>query len=121
MQRDDALEIVRQMRTPFREETKAVGHAVLGMYLYAGAADVYAKTGEKALLEMTMATHSGQTQAEFETTVAGWLTEKKHPKTGELLTAMVFQPMLELIAYLRLNDFKVFITFSGAHWADKTR
>ncbi len=40
-----------QMRTPLREETEAVGHAVLGMYLYAGAADVYAETGEKALLE----------------------------------------------------------------------
>ncbi len=69
--------------------------------------------GEKALLEMTMATHAGQTQVEFETTVAGWLAEKKHPKTGELLTTMVFQPMLELIAYLRLNDFKVFIVSGG--------
>ncbi len=39
-----------QMRTPFRKETKAVGHAVLGMYLYSGAADVYAETGEKALM-----------------------------------------------------------------------
>ncbi|VGO21725.1 glycoside hydrolase family 127 protein [Pontiella sulfatireligans] len=39
-----------QMQTPFREETKAVGHAVLGMYLYAGAADVYMETGEAALL-----------------------------------------------------------------------
>jgi len=40
-----------QMRTPFRQETNAVGHAVLGMYLYSGAADVYAETGEKALLK----------------------------------------------------------------------
>jgi DUF1680 family protein len=40
-----------QMRTPLREESKAVGHAVLGMYLYSGAADVYAETGEKALLD----------------------------------------------------------------------
>ena len=40
-----------QMRTPLREETKAVGHAVLGMYLYAGAADVYAETGERALVD----------------------------------------------------------------------
>ncbi len=39
-----------QMRTPFRKETEAVGHAVLGMYLYSGAADVYAETGEAALL-----------------------------------------------------------------------
>lgn len=40
-----------QNRTPFRKETKAVGHAVLGMYLYSGAADVYAETGEKALMK----------------------------------------------------------------------
>lgn len=40
-----------QDRTPFRQETEAVGHAVLAMYLYAGAADVYAETGEKALVD----------------------------------------------------------------------
>jgi hypothetical protein len=39
-----------QERTPFRQEKEAVGHAVLGLYLYAGAADVYAETGEKALV-----------------------------------------------------------------------
>ncbi len=40
-----------QERTPFRKEGEAVGHAVLAMYFYAGAADVYAETGEKALLD----------------------------------------------------------------------
>lgn len=69
--------------------------------------------GEKTLLEMTMATHAGQTEGEFKSTVADWLALKKHPKTGRPLTKMVFQPMLELIAYLRLNDFKVFIVSGG--------
>ena len=40
-----------QMKTPLREETEAVGHAVTGMYLYSGAADVYAETGEQALID----------------------------------------------------------------------
>ncbi len=69
--------------------------------------------GEKSLLEMTMATHAGQTEEEFKTTVADWLASKKHPITGRPLTEMVFQPMLELISYLRLNNFKVFIVSGG--------
>ncbi|NJB85954.1 hypothetical protein GGR26_001722 [Lewinella marina] len=40
-----------QNRTPLRDETEAVGHAVLGMYLWSGAADVYAETGEQAILD----------------------------------------------------------------------
>lgn len=40
-----------QERTPLREETEAVGHAVLALYFYAGAADVYAETGEQALID----------------------------------------------------------------------
>jgi phosphoserine phosphatase len=69
--------------------------------------------GEKALLEMAMATHAGQTEAEFNATVANWLASEKHPETGRPFTEMVFQPMLELIAYLRLNDFKVFVVSGG--------
>ena len=69
--------------------------------------------GERALLEMAMVTHAGQTEAEFHTTVTEWLASKKHPDTGRPLTEMVFQPMLELISYLRLNDFKVFIVSGG--------
>jgi phosphoglycolate phosphatase-like HAD superfamily hydrolase len=69
--------------------------------------------GVKALLEMAMSTHAGQTEEEFKSTVADWLAVKKHPETGRLLTEMVFQPMLELISYLRLNDFKVFIVSGG--------
>jgi phosphoglycolate phosphatase-like HAD superfamily hydrolase len=69
--------------------------------------------GEAALLELVMATHSGQTEDEFSATVATWLASARHPETGKALTSMVYQPMLELIAYLRLNDFKVFIVSGG--------
>jgi uncharacterized protein len=44
-------EMINQNKTPFREEREAVGHAVLANYLYCGAADIYAETGEKALME----------------------------------------------------------------------
>ncbi|MFC5050747.1 HAD family hydrolase [Rubritalea spongiae] len=69
--------------------------------------------GEKALLEMAMATHANITEDEFSKSVADWLATTKHPKTGIAYTDMVFQPMLELINYLRLNDFKVFIVSGG--------
>lgn len=65
--------------------------------------------GEKALLEIVMATHAGMTTEEFERTVKDWLATARHLKTGKLYTEMVYQPMLELLTYLRANGFKTFI------------
>jgi len=69
--------------------------------------------GEKALLEMAMATHAGMTTDEFSKIVTDWLATAKHPKTGQTYTEMVYQPMLELLAYLRANKFKTFIISGG--------
>lgn len=69
--------------------------------------------GEKALLEMAMATHAGMTTEEFERIVSDWITTAKHPKTGKLYTEMVYQPMLEVLSYLRANGFKTFIVSGG--------
>jgi hypothetical protein len=69
--------------------------------------------GEKAMVEIIMATHAGMTTEEFEKTVVEWLATAKHPKTGRLYTEMVYQPMLELLAYLRKNGFKTFIVSGG--------
>lgn len=69
--------------------------------------------GEHALLEMAMATHAGMTSAEFEHIVRDWLATAKHPKTGRPYTEMVYQPMLELLDYLRANGFKTFIVSGG--------
>lgn len=69
--------------------------------------------GEHALLEMVMATHAGMTTEEFEKSVTGWLATAKHPKTGKPFTEMVYQPMLELLDYLRANGFKTFIVSGG--------
>jgi phosphoserine phosphatase len=80
--------------------------------------------GEHALLEMVMATHAGVTTEEFEKIVADWIATAKHPKTGRLFTEMVYQPMLELLAYLRANGFKTFIVSGGGiefmrPWAER--
>ena len=69
--------------------------------------------GEKALLEMAMATHAGMTTEEFEKIVVTWITSARHPKTGRLYTEMVYQPMIELLAFLRENGFKTFIVSGG--------
>lgn len=69
--------------------------------------------GKKALLELVMATHAGMTTREFEKIVEAWITTARHPKTGRLYTEMVYQPMLELLAYLRANGFKIYIVSGG--------
>ncbi len=69
--------------------------------------------GEKGLLEMMTATHTGMTVEEFSKIVIDWITTAKHPKTGRLYTEMVYQPMIELLAYLRANGFKTFIVSGG--------
>jgi phosphoglycolate phosphatase-like HAD superfamily hydrolase len=69
--------------------------------------------GEKAILELVMATHAGMTTAEFEKIVKNWIATAKHPKTGKRYSEMVYQPMLELLAYLRANGFKTFIVSGG--------
>ena len=69
--------------------------------------------GDHAILELFMATHTGMTTVEFEQIVKDWITTAKHPKTGKLFTEMAYQPMLELLAYLRANGFKNFIVSGG--------
>jgi len=69
--------------------------------------------GEKSILEIVMATHAGMTTTEFETIVTDWIATARHPKTGKPYTEMIYQPMLELLAYLRANGFKTFIVSGG--------
>lgn len=69
--------------------------------------------GEQALLELVMATHAGMSSAEFAQVATEWLETARHPRTGRRYTEMVYQPMLELLHYLRANDFKTFIVSGG--------
>jgi hypothetical protein len=69
--------------------------------------------GERGLVELIMTTHTGNTTEEFEQIVKDWIATAKHPKTGMLYTDMVYQPMLEVLAYLRASGFKTFIVSGG--------
>jgi phosphoserine phosphatase len=72
-----------------------------------------AKHGEHGLLELVMASHAGMTTSEFEQIVKEWLRTAKHPRFERPFTDLVYQPMLELLQYLRENDFKTFIVSGG--------
>jgi hypothetical protein len=69
--------------------------------------------GEKAIAEIVMVTHAGMTTDQFEQIVKDWIATAKHPKFKRPYTECVYQPMLELLAYLRANDFKTFIVSGG--------
>ena len=69
--------------------------------------------GEPALFKIVIATHTGMDSVEFDQIVKDWIATAKHPITKRLYTEMVYQPMLELVAYLRANGFKTFIVSGG--------
>lgn len=69
--------------------------------------------GEKALFELVMTTHAGMPAEEFSQSVTKWISGAKHPQTGKPFTKMVYQPMLELLDYLRANGYKTFIVSGG--------
>lgn len=81
--------------------------------LLKGDMKAVAAAGEKGAVEMMAATHTGMTTEEFSKTVSEWIATAKHPKTGRLLTEMIYQPMVELTAYLRENGFKTYIVSGG--------
>jgi hypothetical protein len=69
--------------------------------------------GERAMLEIIVATHAGMTTAAFEQIVKDWIATAKHPKFKRPYTECIYQPMIELLAYLRANGFKTFIVSGG--------
>ncbi len=75
--------------------------------------EALAASGEEGLLELVMATHADMTTAEFEQVVTDWLATARHPRFDRPFTELVFQPMLELLDYLRGNEFKIFIVSGG--------
>ncbi len=84
-----------------------------------------AASGEKGMVEIVEATHSGMSTTDFDKEVKAWLATAKHPRFKVLYTDLVYQPMLELLDYLRANDFKTFIVSGGGvefmrNFADRT-
>jgi phosphoglycolate phosphatase-like HAD superfamily hydrolase len=70
-------------------------------------------TGEKGFLEIIARTHAGMTTAEFEQIVRDWFKTARHPRFKRPYNQLVYQPMLELLAYLRANGFKTFVVSGG--------
>ena len=70
-------------------------------------------SGERGMVAIITATHAGMTTAEFDAIVRDWIGSARHPQTKRLYAEMVYQPMLEVLAYLRANGFKTFIVSGG--------
>jgi phosphoglycolate phosphatase-like HAD superfamily hydrolase len=93
--------------------------------LLEGDTKTMAALGEKGLLPIMAATHAGMTVDDFTRTVQDWLGTARHPRFNRPYTDLVYQPMLELLAYLRANGFKTFIVSGGGiefmrPWTEKT-
>ena len=69
--------------------------------------------GERGLVELIMVTHAGMTTADFEKIVTDWIATAHHPRFKRPYTELVYQPMVELLSYLRVNDFQTFIVSGG--------
>jgi phosphoserine phosphatase len=69
--------------------------------------------GEKGMVELVMASHAGTSTAEFEAIVTDWLDKARHPRFKRRYTELAYQPMLEILAYLRANGFKTYIASGG--------
>jgi hypothetical protein len=72
-----------------------------------------ARSGEKGIVELGMATHAGMTTDQFSKIVADWFATAKHPKTGKAYNEMTYVPMRELLDYLRANGFKTYVVSGG--------
>ena len=83
-----------------------------------------AEAGEHGLVELIMASHAGMSTNEFEKITAEWLASARDPRFKRPYTELVYQPMLELLAYLRVNGFTTFIVSGGGiefmrPWTDR--
>jgi phosphoserine phosphatase len=104
-----AMDRVKEMAADHPEwKTQQPFQAVLE-----GDMETLAASGEKGLLELVMATHAGMSTDEFADIVTNWLKTAQHPTLKKPYTELVYKPMLELLDYLRENDFKTFIISGG--------
>ncbi len=90
----------------------------------AGDMDALTAQGQKALLEIVANTHSGMTVDDFHNIVRAWMHTARHPRFHRPYDRCIYQPMLELLAYLRANDFQTFIVSGGGvefmrPWVDR--
>lgn len=94
-------------RNPGWAESRVLRAAMVG-----DVAEVL-RNGQQGVMQVVMASHAGMTVDQLQASVRDWLAEARHPRTGRPYTAMVYQPMLELLTYLRAEGFKTFIVSGG--------
>jgi len=104
-----AIDRLREMA----HEDEAILSTDLLRAAVAGDLGVVAEAGHEGLLEILKVTHADTTVADFQGRVVEWMASATHPETGLLYRAMVFQPMLELLSYLRDNQFSTYIVSGG--------
>ncbi|MEM1443934.1 MAG: HAD family hydrolase [Verrucomicrobiota bacterium] len=78
-----------------------------------GDMEALKEAGEEGLIELVLASHSGVTSEEFADSVREWFATTKHPRFDRPYNELIYQPMLELLEYLRANEFKTFIVSGG--------
>lgn len=83
-----------------------------------------AATGEKGIIDITIATSTGMTDIEFEKSVSDWISKAKDRRFNHHYNELIYQPMVELLAYLRRNGFKTFVVSGGEQefmrpWVEK--
>lgn len=104
-----AIDEVKRMAPEHPEwKTKAPFNSLLE-----GDIEEFMKGGEKAIVELLGATHTGMTTDEFDQHIKNWMKTATHPNSGKHYNEMIYQPMLELLDFLRANDFKTFIVSGG--------
>lgn len=93
--------------------------------LLEGDKGTLASLGEQGLVELVALTHSGMNTVQFDQSVKDWLATARHPRFNRPYTELVYQPMLELLSFLRANGFKTFIVSGGGvefmrPWTEKS-
>lgn len=81
--------------------------------ILSGEPEKIAALGRATLLKVTLDMQANWSNDEYRTSVQHWMATARHPTTGRAFSKMAFQPMLELLDYLRANDFKVYIVSAG--------
>jgi phosphoserine phosphatase len=116
-----AMDRIREMAPDHPEwKTQQPFQAILE-----GDMEALSSYGEKGILELVMTTHTGMTTEKFEQIVKDWLSTARHPRFNRTYTELIYQPMVELMNYLREHEFKTFIVSGGGldfmrPWVEET-
>jgi phosphoserine phosphatase len=78
-----------------------------------GDMETLAKSGHEGIAELVMASHAGMSTQQFQQIVSAWLATAEHPRFKRKYTDLIYQPMLELLSYLRNNGFTTYIVSGG--------